>query len=66
MAAPAAPDAPAPPTLAPDLERHLQHLQVERRLAPRTLALYREALRWNPHNENVQSLLSELEGDDEP
>ena len=31
-------------TLAPDIVSHLQHLQVERRLAPRTLALYHEAL----------------------
>lgn len=38
--------APAPAgddTLAPDLLRHLQHLQVERKLAQRTLDLYREA-----------------------
>ncbi len=27
------------------IDRHLTHLEVERRLAPRTLALYREALR---------------------
>lgn len=38
--APAAPPAP----LADDIVRHLQHLQVERRLALRTLELYREAL----------------------
>jgi len=30
--------------LAPDIGNHLQHLQVERKLAPRTLALYHEAL----------------------
>ena len=30
--------------LAPDIASHLQHLQVERKLAPRTLALYHEAL----------------------
>ncbi|MGL4554777.1 MAG: hypothetical protein ACRC33_26730, partial [Gemmataceae bacterium] len=29
-------------------------------------AIYREALRWNPNNENVQQLLSELGADDEP
>jgi integrase/recombinase XerC len=33
---------PAPPDT--DIERHLLHLQVERRLAARTLVLYREAL----------------------
>jgi integrase/recombinase XerC len=32
------------PPLASDLEDFLTHLRVERRLAPRTLALYREAL----------------------
>ncbi|MGE5865585.1 MAG: site-specific integrase, partial [Rhizobacter sp.] len=31
-------------TLHDDIVRHLQHLQVERRLAERTLELYREAL----------------------
>ena len=30
--------------LADELQRFLQHLQVERRLASRTLAMYREAL----------------------
>jgi integrase/recombinase XerC len=34
----------APPALLPQVEAYLQHLAVERRLAPRTLALYREAL----------------------
>ena len=29
-------------------------------------AIYREALKWNPHNENVQSLLSDMGADDEP
>jgi integrase/recombinase XerC len=33
-----------PPALDDDLLRHLIHLQVERRLAERTLVLYREAL----------------------
>jgi integrase/recombinase XerC len=33
----------APPALQTELERHLLHLQVERRLADRTLALYRQA-----------------------
>ena len=32
------------PDLDPQLRSHLQHLEVERRLAPRTLALYEEAL----------------------
>lgn len=32
------------PALAPELEAFLTHLQVERRLAERTLAMYREAL----------------------
>lgn len=31
-------------TLKPELEEHLVHLEVERRLAPRTVAMYREAL----------------------
>ena len=31
------------PALADDIERHLVHLRVERRLAARTLAMYREA-----------------------
>ena len=30
-------------TLDADIERHLVHLEVERRLAPRTLAMYRDA-----------------------
>ena len=30
----------------PELARHLEHLVVERRLAPRTVAMYRDALRW--------------------
>ena len=34
----------APATLDADIERHLEHLRVERRLAPRSLVLYREAL----------------------
>ena len=33
----------AAPTPDADIARHLVHLEVERRLAPRTLALYREA-----------------------
>ena len=44
MTSPAAPDVPPAAALAPDIERHLQHLQVERHLAERSLALYREAL----------------------
>ncbi len=32
--------------MSPDLERHLEHLVVERRLAPRTVAMYRDALGW--------------------
>ncbi len=36
---------PAPP-LADGIARFLQHLRVERRLAPRTLALYTQALGW--------------------
>ena len=36
---------PAPPaTLEPELERYLEHLRVERRLAPRSLAMIRSAL----------------------
>ncbi len=31
------------PAFDPDIERHLTHLRVERRLAERTLAIYREA-----------------------
>jgi integrase/recombinase XerC len=31
------------PALPEDIRRHLQHLEVERRLAPRTLAMYAEA-----------------------
>jgi integrase/recombinase XerC len=42
QAAPA--DAAAPVALPEDLERWLLHLQVERRLAPRSLELYRDAL----------------------
>ena len=38
------PGAPATASLHDDIERHLQHLQVERRLAERTRALYRQAL----------------------
>ena len=41
-AEPAAPLATA--ALHPDLQRHLDHLRVERRLADRTVAMYREAL----------------------
>ena len=37
--------APAPP-LAEGITRFLQHLRVERRLAPRTLAMYADALGW--------------------
>ncbi len=37
-------DAGPPPAPDADIARHLQHLAVERRLAPRTLALYGEAL----------------------
>ncbi len=33
-----------PAALDPDIERHLLHLRVERRLAARTLTLYRDAL----------------------
>ena len=40
----AAPAAPAAVELAAELQRFLDHLRVERRLAERTLALYREAL----------------------
>ncbi|MFO1291863.1 MAG: tyrosine-type recombinase/integrase [Rubrivivax sp.] len=36
--------APAGSALAPELERYLQHLVVERRLAARTVSIYREAL----------------------
>ena len=45
-AAPAArrPEPGTAPGLAPELERFVQHLVVERRLAARTVALYREAL----------------------
>ena len=43
-------DAPAPaaPGQAPDaqVQRFLQHLRVERRLAQRTLTLYQDALGW--------------------
>lgn len=42
-ATPALPD-PAPSGLDPEIERYLAHLVVERRLAPRTVAMYREAL----------------------
>ena len=38
------PGAPAAAALHDDIERHLQHLRVERRLAERTRALYRQAL----------------------
>ena len=41
---PAAPTPAAPVPLDADLASHLQHLQVERRVAERTLAIYREAL----------------------
>jgi integrase/recombinase XerC len=47
MATPTVPIAPvalAQEALTEDLQRFLQHLQVERRLAPRTLSMYREAL----------------------
>ena len=36
-------DGPAEPALHDDLQRHLQHLQVERRLADRTRAMYTQA-----------------------
>ena len=42
-------------TLAPALTSFLQHLRVERRLAPRTLAMYTDALGW----------LQQLAADDE-
>ena len=35
-----------PPPLGEDLQQFLQHLRVERRLAPRTLAMYADALGW--------------------
>jgi integrase/recombinase XerC len=38
-------DGPANTALSPDIEAYLQHLAVERRLAGRTVTLYREALR---------------------
>lgn len=38
------PGDPANPVLDADIERHLLHLEVERRLATRTLVLYRDAL----------------------
>ena len=44
MAAPAVAGAGAAAALPDDCERWLRHLEVERRLAPRTLALYRDAL----------------------
>ena len=34
------------PALSPALEAFLQHLRVQRRLAPRTLAMYGDALGW--------------------
>jgi integrase/recombinase XerC len=34
------------PPLGEDLQQFLQHLRVERRLAPRTLAMYADALGW--------------------
>ena len=37
------PSDPSAAALDGDLERHLEHLTVQRRLAPRTLALYRDA-----------------------
>jgi integrase/recombinase XerC len=43
MAVDPAPDAGAALAVDADIQRHLQHLQVERRLAERTLALYAEA-----------------------
>jgi integrase/recombinase XerC len=43
MAGPPATDL-ARGTVDPDIARHLVHLEVERRLAPRTLALYADAL----------------------
>ena len=36
----------AAPALADELQRFVQHLRVERRLAERTLAMYTDALRW--------------------
>jgi len=39
-------DPPEAQPLQPGLVRFLEHLRVERRLAPRTLAMYTDALRW--------------------
>ena len=38
------PSSPLRSPLHPELQAHLAHLEVERRLAPRTLAIYRDAL----------------------
>jgi len=47
--APAPATAPAPAADEGDIRRYLQHLQVERRLAARTLAMYGDALRRLNH-----------------
>ena len=39
-------DTAAAPALSDEIERFLTHLRVERRLAARTLAMYRDALGW--------------------
>jgi len=39
-------DAPAAPVPDPEISRFLEHLVVERRLAARTVAMYRDALGW--------------------
>jgi integrase/recombinase XerC len=39
-----APPDPGAPALDPDIQRYLDHLRIERRLASRTLALYQDAL----------------------
>ncbi len=44
MASTVSPAAPAAEAVDDDIRRHLVHLEVERRLAPRTLALYADAL----------------------
>jgi integrase/recombinase XerC len=48
-------DAPVP-CINPDISRHLQHLQVERRLAARTLVLYEDALARLQHCAKNQDL----------
>jgi integrase/recombinase XerC len=39
-------EAPAAPEVDPQISRYLEHLVVERRLAPRTVTMYRDALGW--------------------